>query len=302
MHSKLSVWVMCMATLVMLTACREDSADPLPTLAVLADATAAPTATPIVPSAAPPTTFTPTSTSTLTPSPSLTPSATITDTPIAASPTSETIATADPARPITNLLAVARSATVLPAADAPVSAPASTIATSTPSDATMPTCPVYPTGDFGTVFTSRPDLSARLGCPQSDFTLTLNAAVQNFEQGFMLWIDEQPGQIYAFFDELGSYLRYPDTFNAAVDPEIISAQPPAGLLAPARGFGKVWQANAALQDGLGYALAPETGASAEVLRFANGQMIALEGRAELLVLLRDPALSGGAWSAVAVAD
>jgi hypothetical protein len=40
------------------------------------------------------------------------------------------------------------------------------------------------------------------------------------------------------------------------DPAIV---PPAGLLQPIRGFGKVWRNNAGVRDGLGWALSPEQG-------------------------------------------
>ncbi len=302
MRGKLSSRMMWLVMLGLLMSCQSRAGDgPLPTLAVLAEPTQVRDSRP-VPTMLPPTpapTIALSSTDVPTTSPTLTASATITDTPTHTA-TNEPPATFNPDRPIANLLSIARSATVLPTTpDSSLLLTLTPLSPSPQQDATLPACPVYPVGDFGTVFYDRPDLAAALGCPQSDFTMTLAAAVQNFEQGFMLWLDEQPGQIYAFFDVLGSYLRYPDTFNAASDPETIGAAPPPGLLAPVRGFGKVWQANAAVQDGLGYATAPETGASAQVLRFANGQMIALEGRPQVLVLLRDRQLSGGAWTTVA---
>ena len=86
------------------------------------------------------------------------------------------------------------------------------------------------------------------------------AAQQPFEHGFMLWLE--PSQlIYVFFDNYGgqSYRSYDDTFaegDPETDPNIV---PPAGLLQPERGFGKVWRDNAEVRDNLGWATAPETG-------------------------------------------
>ena len=60
--------------------------------------------------------------------------------------------------------------------------------------------------------------------------------------------------------------------------------PPAGLVEPVRGFGKVWRENPAVRQALGWATAPENGEQAQVVRFERGVMVfrASAGRVHLL--------------------
>ena len=86
------------------------------------------------------------------------------------------------------------------------------------------------------------------------------AAQQPFQNGFMLWLE--PSQtIVVFFSNYGgqSYRQYADTFKDG-DPESDpNFTPPAGLIQPVRGFGKVWRDNTEVRDYLGWATAGETG-------------------------------------------
>lgn len=91
------------------------------------------------------------------------------------------------------------------------------------------------------------------------------AAEQPFEHGRMIWLEEVHGADYTLqgpilvlYDD-GTYEYYEDTWTegmAESDPAIV---PPAGLLQPIRGFGKLWRENANVRDGLGWATTPEQG-------------------------------------------
>ena len=91
----------------------------------------------------------------------------------------------------------------------------------------------------------------------------------------MIWLEDLPGEstpdgaakgqtIYVLYyaDSLqnnGEVGIFADTYadgDPESDPSIV---PPAGLLQPIRGFGKVWRENQAVRDRLGWAVAPEQG-------------------------------------------
>jgi hypothetical protein len=86
------------------------------------------------------------------------------------------------------------------------------------------------------------------------------AAQQPFEYGFMIWLQNSQS-IIVFFSNYGgqSYRIYNDTFIEG-DPEIDpNLSPPAGLLQPKRGFGKVWRENDEVRLNLGWATTDEEG-------------------------------------------
>lgn len=253
---------------------------------------------------------TPSPTLTETPTVTVTPSATITDTP---SPTF----TPEPtqplqSRPLTDLILAAAQATVLPAdfvvpayqgIEVALNTPFPTAVIqplgvpgigSTPTIAPPPVtqvCQFLPAGGFGVVFTNNPDVSTRLGCPLGNppDVLSRPGAAQTFQQGIMIWID---GEIYVLNSTTRAFQRYADTFVSGADPETSGETPPPGLVAPVRGFLKVWSQNPAVRDALGWAVAPEAGAQASLQRFANGLMIWLPVRNDILVLVTSDGLSG----------
>jgi hypothetical protein len=81
----------------------------------------------------------------------------------------------------------------------------------------------------------------------------VNASFQAFEHGFMVWNDDR-NQIYVFFDG-GSLGRYQDTWTEGETFD--TGTPPAGLVAPERGFGKVWTTELGVRDRLGWATSQE---------------------------------------------
>jgi hypothetical protein len=81
----------------------------------------------------------------------------------------------------------------------------------------------------------------------------VDAAFQPFERGFMVWIGDVRS-IYVFYT--GSSLgRHSDTWTEG---EVFdTGEPPAGLVRPERGFGKVWTNELGVRDSIGWATGPE---------------------------------------------
>lgn len=293
--------------LVMLAAC--SGAPPtgqLPTaFQLVTQAPAGPTAVerPTLP---PPFTETPTLTVTLTETPTITltvtPSLTITDTP---TPTATLPPTSTPAdQAVMGLVDIGLHVTVLPTMALNNGFTAGQ-ASGGPTPGAPPaggtiSCPAYPSGGFNSVFTNNPGLAQQLGCPQGNppVTLTMQGVSQVFERGVMIWLQGAPPWIYVFQSD-GTFLRFDDTFNASVDPNSGGETAPVPLLEPVRGFGKVWRANPAVRASLGWAVSEETAGQATVQPFANGRMIYLTPRSDVLVLIESPGGTNGRWQSAA---
>lgn len=291
----------------------------VPTIAQLPTITPPPpTLTPQPVSATPPTIYTATprppevSEEAIAPAPTneatVTPSMTITDTPTSP-PTATATVTATPPG-VTGLDALAdlaRRTTITPyryTGTPPTSAaprsrthiqplipllPPSNILASGAAQNAIPTLSAPPdcatAGDvFGTVEATYPDTRLRLGCPVGG-VVTVSAAYQVFSGGFMVWIADPnggAGTIYAAADTF-AYSAHPDTWIAGVDPERGNESPPAGLVEPIRGFGKVWRENTAVRDALGWALAVEAGMQVSIQRYERGAMMTHPQRGEVIL-------------------
>jgi len=71
-------------------------------------------------------------------------------------------------------------------------------------------------------------------------------------------VGAEPGLILVLYQD-GSYQAYRDSWSKG-DPETDPAiSPPAGMVRPVRGFGKVWREEPGVGDGLGWATASEQG-------------------------------------------
>ncbi len=305
--------ILLLLILVGLAAC-QPADDPLPTRARLATATNAPPATAVAQTQFDPTatptetataTQTPTETSapaisgtaseTITPTITYTPSSTITVTPSQTFTPAPTIGPEE--RPLVALAFTAAAATVLPTDYAIPGFQGTDVAlTGTPGAAailpgdaaTVPApnnCPFFPAGGFGTVYQGDPTVASQLGCPTSENPQQIPAARQPFQRGTMLWLN---GEIYVLYNLNSALERYDDTFVEGVDPETSGETPPDGLFAPVRGFLKVWNTQPNVRSSLGWATAPEQGATATVQDFDNGRMVWLGGSDEILVLLPAP--------------
>jgi hypothetical protein len=96
-------------------------------------------------------------------------------------------------------------------------------------------------------------------CPLEPAVLS-TATEQLFENGRMIWL-EVADEILVFFNN-GQFLRYENSWQPGeheADPTIV---PPPGLYQPIRGFGKIWREQQAVQEKLGWGLAPEQDYSA----------------------------------------
>jgi hypothetical protein len=103
-------------------------------------------------------------------------------------------------------------------------------------------------------------------------TTSYSGALQTFQHGAMLWLGTTPSSIYVLYDD-GRMERYADTFVQGVDPEYIGEEPPQGLTAPIRGFGKIWASNPTVRSSLGWAIQGEQGIDTLVHEFTNGRMV-----------------------------
>ncbi len=258
------------------------------------------------PSSTPSATAAATSTLTATPSPppsatltatvTVTPSATITDTPTF---TPTATASATPRVGALSLLALlAAQTTVLPPTYQPL--PATLTPAPPPGQPTLPpaasVCAYPPPGGFGPAYSADPALAAQLGCPVGapPAASSSASAYQPFERGAMVWLG---GPIYALLGA-GRFQRFDDTFVAGVDPDSGGEAPPAGLVEPVRGFGKVWRGTPGVRADLGWGLAAESGAQAALQRFERGWLVYLPQRGDILALVEDPGGVTGTWRAL----
>lgn len=255
-----------------------------------------------------PASFTPTDTETpipasvtvsITPTFTVTPSATITDTPTR---TPTALPRLDPNdRPLLAFALTAYASTALPqnyivppyegvnvTLIPTVSSSGVVVIGAQPTALSSSNCTTLPTGGFLTIYQSNPDISSLLGCPTGTVQ-TIPAAAQSYQQGMMFWLN---GEIVALYNLNDLFQSYQDTFVAGTDPETTSEVPPAGMVAPVRGFLKVWSTNPSVRNGLNWATGVEVGATATVQTFANGRMIYISGRTDVIVLL---GLQNGQW-------
>ena len=269
----------------------------LPTLTATLSVTSTATATA---SATATDTVTPSPTVLISDTPTVTPSTTITDTPTPTVtntplPSDTPFPTADN-EGLLALVQMAAHATILPSNLIPAAAP--TVPGAVVGGATvppvMPTCSTPPSGGFAAVYNSDPSLAAQMGCALG--VISFASASQTYQAGEMLWMQGPPQAIYALFGT-GRFTRYDDTYNAAVDPASGGETPPAGLIEPVRGFGKVWRTFAEVHA-LGWATSDEKGGQSTAQIFERGQMVYLPQRGMIFVLITDNGGLNGGWRAV----
>jgi hypothetical protein len=137
-------------------------------------------------------------------------------------------------------------------------------------------------------------LSSRLGCPLGSFTLN-QAGEQFFERGVMLYTNLFEEYIYVIkSDPLPvTYERFPDTWTEA-EPASGGETPPAGLIEPVRGFGKVWRENSGVRETLGWATTPERPANGIYISFEGGDLYWLTNTDYLYVFFFEMTDAGNA--------
>lgn len=109
------------------------------------------------------------------------------------------------------------------------------------------------------------------GCPAGPALLGAGAE-QPFEHGYMVWVEDgwgagQPG-IFVLFDDAITSPRWAFYADTYVEGEELcdAGDPPAGLLQPERGFGKLWCDEPTISDRLGWATEAEAGYDAALQR------------------------------------
>ncbi len=128
-----------------------------------------------------------------------------------------------------------------------------------------------PEGGFASFWENSPRIQQDLGWATQAQPGQGAAAIQRFDNGVMVWVQET-GRIYAFLND-GTWRSYEDTFregDAESDPAF---GPPPGKQQPMRGFGKVWRENPELRDAIGWALAKEEPSTAQRQLFERGTML-----------------------------
>lgn len=149
-------------------------------------------------------------------------------------------------------------------------------------------CARLPVRGFGVVFGGQAEAYDLLGCPMSN-EAGLDVVVQRFERGWMMWQAKHeytPATIYALFEDDQHYARFDDTYSPTNDPPRGSFTPPAGLLQPTGGFGKVWREGTAagVRERLGWAVGPEMAGAGAVESFQRGMMVFTPAPREIFLL------------------
>ena len=138
-----------------------------------------------------------------------------------------------------------------------------------------------------------------LGCPTSHHprivpdAWEVQTSYQPFQQGEMIWSDHYGwhAQRLIFVNYArGTYQYFEDTYDAASDAAGGGETPPAGLLEPLLGFGKVWRTQPGVRDSLGWATAAEPPGEGRLEMFAHGNMLWISQTNKTYVYLRDGTL------------
>lgn len=181
------------------------------------------------------------------------------------------VITLDPATLIWTPLAAPAGSSDALAGAALLPTPTPTPAPATPLTEAPPPGFYRPGGDLALRWEGDARVQQALGWATAAAATTSPAAIQRFDNGVMIWVQET-GRIYAFLND-GRWFSYADSFregDAEFDPAF---SPPPGREQPMRGFGKVWREHADLRDAIGWALAKEEPATAARLPFERGALL-----------------------------
>lgn len=129
-----------------------------------------------------------------------------------------------------------------------------------------------------------------MGCPAGS-PGRIPGAIQFYEHGLMFWRADN-GNIFVisnmaieFGQSTGSWWRFIDLYGEIQPTEDPSLQPPAGRIAPVRGFGMVWRSNAFVRDALGWAVTEELSIESLWQTFETGWMFTGVDDATVYVLV-----------------
>lgn len=99
-----------------------------------------------------------------------------------------------------------------------------------------------------------------ISCP-FDTPTTTNAAFEQFERGFMLWLEDS-NTIYVFFESPNHpVMTFYEPLYLVTPAAPVTDEPPDGFYAPTSGFGHIWRGEVpgseSVRDWLGWATEPE---------------------------------------------
>lgn len=93
--------------------------------------------------------------------------------------------------------------------------------------------------------------------PMPGVPVTAQGAIQEFEKGYMLW-RQDGGSIFIFYGKNGGAASgFSNVTWAALPDNPVKDAPPAGLIKPIFGFGKLWGSDPGFRQYLGWAVGPE---------------------------------------------
>lgn len=137
--------------------------------------------------------------------------------------------------------------------------------------ATAAICPAAPTSELQRAVRA---YLAVMGCPSDQGRANRALAWQRYERGVMYWIDASssaPPMIFIIVNnnqaQRSTWLATTDTYREG---EPVGGQPPAGRIAPVRGFGKVWWNSVDIQAAVGWPIEAEQSATGAALAFNTG--------------------------------
>lgn len=165
-------------------------------------------------------------------------------------------------------LTIPPSPTPRPSTPTPIPSPTRLPASPTPL-ATVCALPV------NSLFTSK--WQANLGCPTTNLR-DISMAQETFVKGRMFWRQDND-RIYAVYNN-GTWASYADIWAESNPTFSCGTQqtPPT----PQRGFGKIWCANSAVQQGLGNATDLEWATYGEIQEFVNGMIWRVGGNTTIV--------------------
>lgn len=122
--------------------------------------------------------------------------------------------------------------------------------------------------------------------------VNVQIATQQFERGQMVWVptpnSNGGGTIFVvFFDNGRNRLVSQSFYDSWREGEPASGgeTPPAGLVEPIRGFGKVWRENQSIRNTLGWAVAPEAADRGHYQYFRGGNSMIYRGTTDRVYLI-----------------
>jgi hypothetical protein len=108
--------------------------------------------------------------------------------------------------------------------------------------------------------------------------VTVQAAYQPFERGFMIWVGSS-GVVYVFLPMDSRVMVYEQQLYELLPDNPVTNVPPSGYFSPVSGFARVWGNDDTVRAMLGWAVAPEQGYTANFTASDDGIVINLpDGR------------------------